>query len=420
MYTTEQVINLDKEDLLAPLRDHFYIPVLHQKDAVYFLGNSLGLQPKITQDYVLAIMEDWASFGVEGFFHGEDPWLNYHKKMMPVLAEIVGAQTKEVVVMNHLTVNLHLLMVSFYNPSAQRYKIICEAKAFPSDQYAFESQVKMRGYNPKDAIIEVQPKAGTELLTTEDIIAAIEANKNSVALVLFSGVNYYTGQVFDIKSITAAAHKAGAYAGFDLAHAAGNIALNLHDDEVDFACWCSYKYLNSGPGAVAGAFVHDKHLLNKKLQRLNGWWGNDSSNRFKMQQEFTPYGTAEAWQLSTAPMMLLAAHRASLQIFEEAGFDNLLTKQKKLSAFTFELLNELNENGKYFTILTPQDPAQRGCQVSISMHENGKQIFDELSKNGIMADWREPNVIRIAPVPVYNSFADVYFFVLTLKKLLLV
>lgn len=418
MYTTAQVAQLDEQDPLAELRDHFYIPIISEKEAVYFLGNSLGLQPKATQEHILGIMEDWASFGVEGFFYGESPWLDYHKTMMQPLANIVGALPQEVVVMNHLTVNLHLLMVSFYNPTAQRHKIICEAKAFPSDQYAFESQVNMRGYNPADAIIEVHPKPGTALITTEDIIQVIEANKDSVALVLFSGVNYYTGQVFDVKAITAAAHKAGAYAGFDLAHAAGNVKLNLHDDEVDFACWCSYKYLNSGPGAIAGAYIHEKHLQNKNIQRLNGWWGNDGSNRFKMEKHFTPYPTAEAWQLSTAPMMLMAAHKASLEIFEEVGFENLLIKQKKLSAFAFELLNELNEGEKYFSIITPQNIEERGCQISISVHNNGKQIFDELSKNGIMADWREPNVIRIAPVPMYNSFGDVHFFAVTLKRLL--
>ena len=408
----------DNNDSLKLLRDKFYIPYLNNKQAIYFLGNSLGLQPKTTQDYVVDILEDWASYGVEGFFIGDNPWLAYHKTMMQTLGNIVGALPAELAVMNHLTVNLHLLMISFYNPTPARYKIICEAKAFPSDQYAFESQVKLRGFNPADAIIEVHPQPGTELITTEDILKTIEQNKDSVALVLFSGVNYYTGQVFDIKALTDAAHKACAYAGFDLAHAAGNIKLQLHDHEVDFACWCSYKYLNSGPGAIAGAFVHEKHLHNKTLQRLNGWWGNDGSNRFKMEKTFTPYPTAEAWQLSTAPMMLMAAHKAALDIFEEVGFENLLAKQKKMSAYVFELLNEINNNDKYFSILTPQNPAERGCQVSIAMHKNGKQLFEGLTKNGIMADWREPNVIRIAPVPLYNTFEEIFLFAEVLKKLL--
>ena len=408
----------DNNDSLKLFRDKFYIPYLNNKQAIYFLGNSLGLQPKTTQDYVVDIMEDWASYGVEGFFIGDNPWLAYHKPMMQTLGNIVGALPAELVVMNHLTVNLHLLMISFYNPTPERYKIICEAKAFPSDQYAFESQVKLRGFNPADAIIEVHPLPGTELITTEDILKTIEENKDSTALVLFSGVNYYTGQVFDIKAITDAAHQADAYAGFDLAHAAGNIKLQLHDHEADFACWCSYKYLNSGPGAIAGAFVHEKHLHNKTLQRLNGWWGNDGSNRFKMEKTFTPYPTAEAWQLSTAPMMLMAAHKAALDIFEEVGFQNLMVKQKKMSAYVFELLNGINDGDKYFSILTPQNPAERGCQVSIAMHKNGKQLFEGLTKNGIMADWREPNVIRIAPVPLYNTFEEIFLFAEVLKKLL--
>ncbi|MEO7049861.1 MAG: kynureninase [Ferruginibacter sp.] len=407
----------DQNDPLKIYRDKFYIPFLHNKNAIYFLGNSLGLQPKTTQDEVLNIMEDWASYGVEGFFHGENPWLDYTKELYEPLAKIVGAQPNEIVVMNHLTVNLHLLMISFYNPTPTRYKIICEAKAFPSDQYAFESQVKLHGFNREDAIVEVHPKAGTELITTEDILAAIEENKDSAAVVLFSGVNYYTGQVFDIKTITAAAHKYGINAGFDLAHAAGNIELALHNDDVDFACWCNYKYLNSGPGAIAGAFVHEKHLQNKNIKRLNGWWGNDEANRFKMNKDFTPYPTAQAWQLSTAPMMLMAALNASLRIFDEAGFTNLLQKQKKLSAYLFELLNNINGDNKYYEILTPQSPTERGCQVSIAFHENGKAIFEELTKKGIMADWREPNVIRIAPVPLYNTFEEIFLFAEILKTI---
>jgi kynureninase len=408
----------DDNDKLKSYRDKFYIPYLHNKHAIYFLGNSLGLQPKTTQDYVVDIMEEWASYGVEGFFWGDNPWMNYHKPMMQTLANIVGALPQEVVVMNHLTVNLHLLMISFYTPTPTRYKIICEAKAFPSDQYAFESQVKLHGFNPADAIVEVHPQAGTELITTDDILKAIESNKDSVALVLFSGVNYYTGQIFDIKKITTVAHQADALAGFDLAHAAGNIKLALHNDDVDFACWCSYKYLNSGPGAIAGAFINEKHL-NSTLPRLNGWWGNSDSNRFKMNKEFTPFATAEAWQLSTPPMMLVAAHKAALDIFEEVGFENLLKKQRKMSAFLFQLLNEINGAEKYFSILTPQQPSERGCQISIAMHKNGKAHFEALTKQGVMTDWREPNVIRIAPVPMYNSFEELFVFASILENILL-
>ncbi len=416
-YTLQYAKTQDEQDQLAAYREKFYIPFIGDKQAVYFLGNSLGLQPKTTQDEVLSVMENWANFGVEGFFMGEDPWLNYHKTLSPMLAPIIGANPAEIVTMNHLTVNLHLLMISFYKPTVTRYKIICEAKAFPSDQYAFASQVKMHGLQIEDCIVEVQPKQGTDLITTADILAAIEANKDSVALVLFSGVNYYTGQVFDIAAITAAAHKANAYAGFDLAHAAGNVALELHNWNVDFACWCNYKYLNSGPGAIAGAYIHEKHFNNPAINRLEGWWGNDESNRFKMAQTFTPSQSAEAWQMSTAPMMLLAAHKSSLQIFTEVGFENLLLKSKKLSAYLFFLLAQINTDNK-FTILTPTDANQRGCQVSISVHENAKAVFDKLLPNGIFADWREPNVIRIAAIPLYNSFEDIFYFATILQHLL--
>jgi kynureninase len=416
-FTLEYAKSLDQKDPLKSFREKFYIPFVGDKEGIYFLGNSLGLQPKTAQDEVLNVMENWANFGVEGFFMGDEPWLDYHKEITPLIANIVGAKPAEVVTMNHLTVNLHLMMISFYNPSATRYKIICEAKAFPSDQYAFASQVKLHGINIDDCIVEVQPKTGTELITTEDILATIEEHQDSVALVCFSGVNYYTGQVFDIQKITKVTHDAGAYAGFDLAHAAGNISLQLHDWNVDFACWCNYKYLNSGPGAIAGAFIHEQHVQNKNLKRLEGWWGNDMSNRFKMEKTFTPMPTAEAWQMSTAPMMLLAAHKASLNIFAEAGFDNLIVKSKLLSEYLFFILNEINKANK-FKILTPTNHAERGCQVSLSINDNAKAIFDELMKNGIFADWREPNVIRVAAIPLYNTFEDVYFFGTILQQLL--
>jgi kynureninase len=409
---------LDHEDALKNFREKFYIPYVGDKEAIYFLGNSLGLQPKHTQDYMLNVMEAWANFGVEGFFMGDEPWLNYHKEITPLISKIVGAKSNEVVTMNHLTVNLHLLMISFYNPTPTRYKIICEAKAFPSDQYAFQSQVKLHGLNMADCIVEVHPKSGTNIITTEDVIDAIKANKDSVALVCFSGVNYFTGQVFDIEKITAAAHQAGAYAGFDLAHAAGNINLQLHQWDVDFACWCNYKYLNSGPGAIAGAYIHEKHIDNKNLKRLEGWWGNDENNRFKMEKNFTPAPSAEAWQMSTAPIMLLAAHKASLNLFEEAGFENLVQKSKTLSAYLFYLLHDINEANKYFQIITPTNPEERGCQVSIVVNENAKAVFDKLLPEGIFADWREPNVIRVAAIPLYNSFEDVFIFAQKFKKIL--
>jgi kynureninase len=417
-FSLQYAKELDAKDILNNYREQFYIPHLNDKHAIYFLGNSLGLQPKTTQDEVLTIMEAWANFGVEGFFMGAAPWLNYHQKITPLLCNIVGARENEIVVMNHLTVNLHLLMISFYQPTATRYKIICEAKAFPSDQYAFQSQVKLHNLNIADAIVEVQPKQGTELITTADILAAIEAHKDSVALVLFSGVNYYTGQVFDMPAITAAAHEAGAFAGFDLAHAAGNIPLQLHDWDIDFAAWCNYKYLNSGPGAIAGAFINEKHIGNKNLKRLEGWWGNDVSNRFKMENSFTPYASAAAWQMSTAPMMLLAAHKTSLDIFTAAGFENMVTKSKLLSAYLFFVLDAINASPQKFTIITPRNSDERGCQVSLSVHKNARAVFDELLPNGIFADWREPNVIRVAPVPLYNRFEEIFTFAQILQAIL--
>ena len=417
-FSLEYARSLDNNDVLRDYREQFYAPYFQNRRAIYFLGNSLGLQPKNAQQEIMTIMEGWANFGVEGFFLGDDPWLNYHKKVTPLLCNIVGAKEKEIVTMNHLTVNLHLLMISFYRPTATRYKIICEAKAFPSDQYAFQSQVKFHGYKPEEAIIEVHPKEGTDLITTADIQAAIALHKDSVALVLFSGVNYYTGQAFDIKAITAAAHEAGAYAGFDLAHAAGNIPLELHNWQVDFACWCNYKYLNSGPGAIAGAFVHENNMSNRELPKLHGWWGNDVNNRFKMADTFTPAPTAESWAMSTSPMLLLAAHKASLEMFAAAGFNNITLKSKALGNYLFFVLNHINQPEEKFRILTPVNPNERGCQVSFSVYKNAKAVFDTLLPFGIFADWREPDVIRVAPVPLYNSFEEIYIFAEILQQIL--
>ena len=417
-FSIEYAKSLDEKDPLHHFRNQFIAPIFRGKRAVYFLGNSLGLQPVGTQEALMNVMNSWASLGVEGFFLGTDPWIDYHKKIAPLISNIVGALPEEVVTMNHLTVNLHLLMLSFYNPTPQRYKIICEAKAFPSDQYALQSQVKMHGFDPADAIIEVHPKEGTEIISTDDILATIEQHKDSVALVLFSGVNYYTGQVFDIKAITEAAHKAGAKVGFDLAHAAGNIKLQLHDWNVDFACWCNYKYLNSGPGAVAGAFVHQRYLNDRSIKKLEGWWGNDAGNRFKMEPAFNPAATAESWSLSTPPMLLLAAHKASLDIFEAAGFDNLVEKSKALSNYLFFALDHIDPTNEKFTIITPRNADERGCQVSISVNKNARAIFETLLPLGIFADWREPNVIRAAPVPLYNSFEEIFIFADILRQLL--
>ncbi len=415
-HTLQYAKELDSKDILKNYRELFYIPLVHGKPAIYFLGNSLGLQPKNTQDEVLGIMENWANFGVEGFFMGSNPWLDYHKKITPQMAAIVGAKEAEIVVMNHLTVNLHLLMTSFYRPTAKRYKIICEAKAFPSDQYMLQSQVKLHDLKPQECIIEISPAAGQETIRNEDIIAAIREHGETVALVLLGGVNYYTGQVFDMPAITKVAHDAGAYAAFDLAHAAGNIPLELHNWNIDFAAWCNYKYLNSGPGAVGSAFVHEKHL-GKNFLRLEGWWGNNISNRFKMEQSFNPFPTAEAWQLSTAPVMQLATVKASMDMFAKAGFENVQAKHEQLSNYLYFMLNSINTDNK-FSLLTPEEKGSHGCQASILVHKNAKAVFDGLLPEGIFADWREPNVIRIAPVALYNTFTEIYNFIQVLKKLL--
>ncbi len=403
---------LDEQDPLSSFRKKFYIPLMHGKEAIYFTGNSLGLQPKTTQDYVLNELEDWANYGVEGHFHARNPWMPYHEMFAEPLSKLVGAEKHEVVAMNQLTVNLHLLMVSFYRTTKQRYKIICEAKAFPSDQYAMESQVKIHGYHYKDAVVEVAPREGEHTIRTEDILQAIKDNKDSLALVLLSGVNYYTGQLFDIAAITSAAHAAGAYAGFDLAHAAGNVPLQLHEWNVDFACWCSYKYLNSGPGGVSGVYIHERHASDTSLPRFAGWWGHDKDDRFLMEQGFKPIPSAEGWQLSNAPVLSMAAHKAALDVFEEAGWDKVFEKARLLNNYLWFVLDQVNAacSDAPVKIITPRNEKEHGCQVSMLMMRDGKKIFEELKKQSVIADWREPNVIRIAPVPLYNSYEDVYRF----------
>lgn len=403
---------LDENDALKNFREKFFIPQHEGSDCVYFTGNSLGLQPKATAKYVQQELDDWAKLGVEGHFQAKNPWMPYHEIFPNQLSKIIGCKENEVVVMNQLTINLHLLMVSFYRPTKQRYKIICEAKAFPSDQYAFETHIKHHNLDPDQTIIEVSPREGEHTLRTEDILSVIKEHGDSVAVVLFGGVNYYTGQLFDMKAITVAAHAVGAYAGFDLAHAVGNVALELHDWNVDFACWCSYKYLNSGPGGVAGVYINEKHVTNKELPRFAGWWGYKKETRFKMGKGFDPIPTAEGWQLSNAPILSMAAHKASLDIFEEAGMARLHEKRKQLAAYLNFVLNDINSRQaeKILELITPANENERGCQVSILMLKDGKKVFDELTKQGVIADWREPNVIRVAPVPLYNSFEDIFRF----------
>jgi kynureninase len=408
----------DELDPLKEYREKFYIPMMNGKPVIYFTGNSLGLQPKSTQDLVLNILEDWASYGVEAYFHGKNQWLSYHEQFFIPISKIVGAKPSEVTVLNQLSINIHLLLVSFYVPTKTRYKIICEGKAFPSDQYAMQSQVRFHGFNPHESIIELMPRAGEHCLRTEDILEVIEQHKESLALVLFGGINYYTGEVMDMKNITEAAHQAGAKAGFDLAHAVGNIKLHLHDWKVDFACWCSYKYLNSGPGGISGIYIHETHIADKKIPRFEGWWGNDKSNRFKMEKHFTPTTTAESWQLSAAPPTLLAAHKASIDLFEEVGMDKLIEKAEKLTGYLEFVIEEINESliNNKLEIITPKNKKQRGCQLSIIAHNSGKDLFNKLLEAGIIADWREPNVIRCAPVPFYNTFKDIYSFGEILKS----
>lgn len=415
-YAQEQ----DRNDPLQPWREQFYFPQHKGKNCLYFCGNSLGLQPKRTEKALLAELEHWREHGVEGHFRGEQPWMHYHKFLQPQAAQIVGTQAEEVVVMNTLTANLHLMMVSFYRPTPQRYKIIMEASAFPSDQYALESQARWHGFAPEDAIVEVAPRPGEECLHTEDIVAAIEAHGPQTALVLFGGVNYYTGQFFDLPAITQAAHRVGAYVGFDLAHAAGNVPLQLHDWGVDFAVWCSYKYLNAGPGGPGGLFVHERHGRNPELPRFAGWWGHDEGERFLMRKGFKPMPGAAGWQLSNAQIFSFAAHQASLDIFAEAGMPALRAKSERLTGYLEFLLHGINNQGGRFRLLTPAEPAARGCQLSIFTPQNGKQLFDFLVENGAVCDWREDHlhgpdaapgqagVIRVAPVPLYNSFQDVY------------
>jgi len=398
---------MDSNDPLSHFRERFHFPQYNGTDSIYFCGNSLGLQPKSAAGYVTQEMEDWARFGVHGHFEAKNPWYSYHEMFADPLSRLVGALPSEVVAMNGLTVNLHLLLISFYRPEGKKFKILCEHQAFPSDQYAMESQARLHGFDPEEAIVEVKPKEGSQVIESADILAAIEELKDELALVLFSGVNYYTGQCFDMKSIAHAAQAANITVGFDLAHAAGNIKTNLHDWGVDFAAWCSYKYLNSGSGSVAGAFVHEKHHNNNDLIRLAGWWGHDKETRFQMKKGFKPIPTVEAWQLTNAPILSMAAHKASLDIFDEAGIDALCNKRDLLTGYLEYLIHSLELN---FNIITPENKDERGCQLSILTDDKGKPLHETLNKNGVVSDWRNPNVIRVAPVPLYNSFEDVYRF----------
>jgi kynureninase len=450
--TTESfAAGLDEQDPLRHFREKFYIPKQSDgRDVLYFTGNSLGLQPRSARALIEQELKDWETFGVEGHFHAQNPWMPYHEFLTRQMANVVGAKEIETVVMNSLTVNLHLLMVSFYRPHGKRNKIVIEKNAFPSDQYAVQSQIKFHEQmaaespaelqisdyklqtdpqsqirNPKSEIqnpksnrlLELTPPAGKNCLRTDEIEKTIAENADEIALILLGGVNYYTGQAYDMKRITAAGHKAGAVVGFDLAHAAGNLLLELHEWNVDFAAWCSYKYLNSGPGGIAGVFVHERHAEAFERPRFAGWWGHDKATRFLMDDEFIPMRGAEGWQLSNPPIFQMASLRASLAIFEEAGMKNLREKSVKLTNYMEFLLGEIHD--ERIELITPANPEERGCQLSIRVKSADKSLFRALTDRGVIADWREPDVIRVAPVPLYNSFTDVYKFAEIFKSCLL-
>lgn len=411
----DYITEMDQGDALAPFRDKFNVPSeFNGHPCIYFCGNSLGLQPKSAREYVLAEMDKWAEMGVEGHIKGKYPWMPYHEFLTDKMSRIVGGKAEEVVVMNSLTVNLHLMMVSFYRPTPKRHKILMEYNPFPSDRYAIESQIKFHGFDPRSSIVELKPEKDSAYVSRQQIEEAFSEHGDQLAMTLIGGVNYYSGQWYDMKWITELAHECGAIAGFDLAHAAGNVPLELHDWGVDFAAWCSYKYLNSGPGALSGVFVHQRHRDNFDLPRLAGWWGHDKDSRFKMGPNFNPIPGAEGWQLSNPPILPMACMQASLELFNKAGTQPLRAKSVQMTALCERLIRDIgHENIK---LITPSDADERGCQLSLQLINPDKKWFDRISAQGVVADWREPDVIRIAPVPLYNSYSDVYTFCEILKN----
>lgn len=412
-HTRSYALEQDEKDPLRSFRDQFYLPKKADGTPyLYLCGNSLGLQPVPVESYLLQELTDWKNLGVEGHFHAQNPWMPYHEFLTEKMARIVGAKPIEVVVMNTLSVNLHLLMASFYRPTADRYKILIESDAFPSDKYAVESQLRFHGY--EEGLIELSPRPGEVLLRAEDIASTIEEQGEEIALIMLGCPNYYTGQVFDIKQIAALGHAKGCTVGFDLAHGAGNIPFQLHDSGIDFAAWCTYKYLNSGPGSIGGCFVHERHAHNFDLPRFAGWWGHNKETRFKMRDDFEPIPGAEGWQLSNPPILSLAAIRASLDIFEAAGMDALREKSIRLTGYMEFLIDAIEDDR--IRIITPRNPDERGCQLSIQVVDADKRLFDAITEEGVIADWREPDVIRVAPIPLYNTFEEVYDFVRILKN----
>jgi kynureninase len=405
----DYAIALNGRDPLAEYRSRFHIPKTPGgADCIYLCGHSLGLQPKSARGYVERELEDWAKLGVQGHFHAQNPWVPYHQMLAAPTARLVGAQPEEVVVMNSLTVNLHLMLVSFYRPTRARQKIVMEANAFPSDQYAVQSEIRYHGFDPADSLVEIAPRPGEKAIRTEDIENLLAEKGEQIALIMFGGVNYYSGQAFECGRIAAAARAQGCIVGFDMAHAAGNIRLALHDWNADFAVWCSYKYLNGGPGCIAGCFVHERHARRLDLPRFAGWWGNDKNARFRMEPEFQPIAGAEGWQLSNPSILSMAALRASMDIFDEAGMDRLRAKSELLTGYLEFLLGQKPHES--FAIVTPHDSAQRGAQLSLQITKNGRALCERLARQGIICDWREPDILRVAPVPLYNSFLDVYAF----------
>ena len=401
---------MDQSDPLAHFRERFCMPKISGgEECIYLCGHSLGLQPKSARDFLEQELRDWADLGVEGHFHAKNPWMPYHRLLTEQTAALVGAQPAEVVVMNSLTVNLHLMMASFYRPTAARHKIVIERGAFPSDQYAVKSQIRFYGFDPETSLIELTPREEESCLQDEDILALIEREGDSIALIMMGGVNYSTGQVFDMAEITSAGHRKGCVVAFDLAHAAGNIPLQLHDWGPDFAVWCSYKYLNGGPGCVAGCFVHERHAQSSDLPRYAGWWGHEENVRFQMEPEFRPMAGAEGWQLSNPPILALAPLRASMAIFAEAGMDRLRAKSWALTGYMEYLLRQGSSNK--FSIVTPREENRRGAQLSLRLRHHGRAFCEKLAADGIIGDWREPDTFRVAAVPLYNSFEDVYRFV---------
>lgn len=413
----DYAIQQDAADPLTQFRGMFHLPVgFNDSPLIYLCGNSLGLQPKSTEYMVQQELDDWKNMGVEGHFKDHHPWMPYHEFLTEGMAEIVGGLPQEVVVMNSLTVNLHLLMVSFYRPSKDRHKILIEANAFPSDRYAVRSQLKFHGFKPVEGVIEAGSDNPEKPFETADMLKLLESRGSEIALILLGGVNYYTGQAFKLQEICETAHAQGIVVGYDLAHAAGNIPLQLHDWGVDFAAWCSYKYLNSGPGAPSGAFVHERHLQRTDFPRFSGWWGNEQSVRFEMRDKIQPFITAEAWQLSNPPILSMAAILASMEIFQQAGMETLRAKSVKLTGYLHSLLSDVI--GDRISVITPKNPDERGCQLSLRLTVPDSQIMSKLREKGVVCDWREPDVVRIAPVPLYNTFEDVHKFVHILNDIL--